>query len=110
MIRLTNNPTSYVWLDAAQLIKHAFGLARTFHGRRIILLYLFWEPSNASNFSVFNEHRREIDELSDRVLGGFPEFETMSYRELWSDWERGDPPDWLRAHLQKIRARYEVAI
>ena len=67
MIRLTANPTNYVGLDAAQLIKHAFELARTFHGRKTILLYLFWEPSNASNFSVFNEHRCEIKDLSDRV-------------------------------------------
>ena len=60
MVRLTSDPTSYVWLDAAQLVKHAFGLARTFHGRRTTLLYLFWEPTNASNFSVFDQHKREV--------------------------------------------------
>ena len=110
MVRLTNDPTSYVWLDAAQLVKHAFGLARTFHGQRTILLYLFWEPTNASSFSVFDQHKREISDFSGRVLGGFPEFKAMSYRELWNDWASGQPLDWLRAHLQKVRARYEVAI
>jgi hypothetical protein len=33
MLRLMDRPDSYVWLDAAQLIKHAFGLTRTFGGR-----------------------------------------------------------------------------
>jgi hypothetical protein len=110
MSRLTGDPSSYVWLDAAQLIKHALGLARTFHGRRTILLYLFWEPTNASNFSVFDEHGREISDFAGRVLGGFPEFRAMSYRELWNDWESGQPSDWLRAHLERVRARYEIAI
>jgi hypothetical protein len=110
MMRLTADQTSYAWLDAAQLIKHAFGLARTFHGRRAILLYLFWEPTNAPSFSVFDEHRGEISNFSGRVLGGFPEFRAMSYRELWSNWESDQPPDWLRAHLQRVRARYEIAI
>jgi len=110
MVRLTSDPTGYVWLDAAQLVKHAFGLARTFRGRRTILLYLFWEPTNASNFSVFEQHRREAKDFTGRVLGGFPEFKSMNYRELWNDSASGQPPDWLRTHLQKIRARYEVAI
>ena len=110
MMRLIDDPTNYAWLDAAQLVKHAFGLARTFHGRRTILLYLFWEPTNASSFSIFDEHRQEISNFSGRVAGGFPEFRAMSYRELWRDWESGQPPDWLRAHLQRLRARYEIAI
>lgn len=110
MRRLVRNPASYVWLDAAQLVKHAFGLARAFRARRTFLLYLFWEPTNAFDFSVFNEHRREIEQLSERVVGAHPEFKAMSYRELWEEWERGDPPQWLLTHLGKVRARYDVAI
>jgi len=110
MLRLRGEPTSYVWLDAAQLIKHAFGLARTFHDRRTILLYLFWEPINASSFSVFDEHRQEITDFSGRVAGGLPEFRAMSYGELWSGWEDSQMPDWLRTHLLRLRARYEISI
>jgi hypothetical protein len=110
MMRLTGKPASYAWLDAAQLIKHAFGLARTFHDRRAILLYLFWEPINASSFSIFSEHRQELSDFSGRVAVGFPEFRAMSYRELWKDWESSQQPNWLRAHLQRLRARYEIAI
>ena len=46
MLRLVDAPESYVWLDAAQLIKHAFGLARCFADRHVTLLYLYWEPAN----------------------------------------------------------------
>ena len=46
MQRLLKQPRSYRWLDAAQLVKHAFGLAHTFPDRAVTLLYLFWEPSN----------------------------------------------------------------
>ena len=110
MMRLKGEPTSYAWLDSAQLIKHAFGLARTFHGRTTMLLYLFWEPVNASDFSVFSEHRREITDFSDRVTGGLPEFRAMSYSELWGNWDGGQLPDWLRAHLLGLRARYEISL
>ncbi len=110
MMRLKKEPASYVWLDAALLIKHAFGLARTFDGQRTILLYLFWEPTNASSFPVFDEHRQEIEDFSCRVANGSPEFRAMSYRELWSEWESSYLPDWLREHLQRVRDRYEIAI
>ena len=63
-----------------------------------------------TTLSSSGEHRQEISDFSGRVAGGFPEFRAMSYRELWRDWESGQPPDWLRAHLQRLRARYEIAI
>ncbi len=47
MRTLVAGPNEPLWLDAAQLIKHAFGLAHTFPDRRVTLLYLYWEPSNA---------------------------------------------------------------
>jgi endonuclease-3 len=49
------------------------------------------------------------EESQSRVLGDVPEFKAMSHRELWNDWARRHPPDWLRAH-KKVRARCEVAI
>ena len=41
MQRLVENPRSYHWLDAAQLVKHAFDLAYTFPDQPVTLLYLF---------------------------------------------------------------------
>ena len=110
MLRLHETPAAYRWLDAAQLIKHAFGLARTYSGRPSVLLYLFWESANAGKFSVFQEHRREIAEFDDRVQGSSPGFAAMSYNELWSEWADADPPAWLAEHLARLRARYDVAI
>ena len=54
-------PDQYTWLDAAQVIKHAFGLARSFPDRPVTLLYLFWEPANPTAGPEFVAHRDEID-------------------------------------------------
>ena len=83
MLRLMDRPDSYVWLDAAQLIKHSFGLARTFSDRLVTLLYLFWEPSNPDASPAFAEHRREIATFAERVAGSTPAFKAVSYPELW---------------------------
>lgn len=109
MLRLTEAPDAYELLDAAQLIKHAFGLARTFRDRPIMLLYLFWEPANSADHPVFAAHRREIAEFADRVAGSTPAFAAMSYPELWQSWD-GDAPDWLAGHLSHVRARYAISI
>jgi restriction endonuclease-like protein len=109
MIRLIDEPRSYNWLDAAQLIKHAFGLAKTFSGRPVTLLYLFWEPENPQKHPVFEAHRREVAEFSDRVTGSTPNFVAMSYPELWSFWRR-EPLGWLSDHLDELAGRYSIVI
>src|ERR1700761_920762 len=45
MQRLSREPRRYRWLDAAQLVKHAFGIMYTFPDPPRTLIYLFWEPS-----------------------------------------------------------------
>src|SRR5690606_10885717 len=107
MLRLTEVPDGYQLLDAAQLIKHAFGLARSFRDRPVTLLYLVWEPANAADHPVFAAHRREIAEFADRVAGATPAFAAMSYPELWASWEKRAPA-WLAEHLAHVRARYAV--
>jgi hypothetical protein len=98
---------SYQWLDAAQLIKHAFGLARGRSDMPTALIYLYWEPMDAGLSPLFDEHRAEIDAFADRLAGGTPTFEAMSYPELWNAWdETGDP--FLKRHAAALRARYEV--
>lgn len=109
MIRLVEAPNSYVWLDAAQLIKHAFGLARTFPDLPTTLLYLYWEPANPDCSVRFSEHRREIEEFSERVAGSTPTFVAMSYPELWVLW-RASAPEWLNIHIDQLEARYLVAL
>ena len=109
MVRLRDEPRAYQFLDAAQLIKHAFGLARGFRGRPVTLLYLWWEPINADADPVFGRHRAEIAGFADRVAGSSPDFISMSYGALWREWGDAGPPDWLARHLSDLRARYAVA-
>lgn len=111
MLRLETEPKAYRWLDAAQLIKHAFGIARTYPDRTARLLYLFWEPANPETHPIFAEHRAEIARFAKAISGGGPEFAAISYPELWREWaaDRGTD-DWLAVHVARLRARYEVAI
>lgn len=109
MLRLMDAPNSYRLLDAAQLIKHAFGLAHTFRDRPVTLLYLFWEPANPEASPIFAAHRAEIAEFAERVAGTTPRFLAMSYPELWSKLEASGP-DWVKAHIEELKARYLVSL
>ena len=97
--------TGYRWLDAAQLTKHALGLACQ-PTRPVTLVYLYWEPMDAGLSPLFAEHRREIDAFAERVAGGTPRFEAISYLELWDRWAKSLDPR-LVAHVANLRARYE---
>lgn len=110
MLRLIEAPDSYVWLDAAQLIKHSFGLARSFRDQPVTLLYLYWEPANPDASPEIAAHRSELDAFADRVAGSTPEFRAMSYPELWRAWDAAGPAEWLTRHLDALRARYEVIL
>ena len=69
MRRLIREPRRYRWLDAAQLVKHAFGIVHTFPDRPCTLVYLFWEPSNKDAHPVFAQHRAEVDRFAASVAG-----------------------------------------
>ncbi len=108
MQRLVKEPKTYRWLDAAQLVKHAFGVAHTFPRQPITLLYIFWEPANANEFPNFAEHRDEVTRFAESISGGGPEFVAMSYPELWRLWDTQSEPEWLYSHVQNLRLRYGV--
>lgn len=111
MLRLRDRPDHYAWLDAAQLIKHAFGLARTFPDRPVTLLYLFWEPANPDAAREFSVHRDEIEEFRARVAGSSPTFEAMSYPELWQSWrDSASTSGRSLEHLENLQGRYLVTI
>ncbi len=109
MLRLIEAPRTYRRLDAAQLVKHAFGLMHCYPGRRLTLLYLYWEPLNARDYPLFAEHRRETAAFAERTAGPRLTFEAMTYNELWSSWDAAAPP-WLSTHLRDLRTRYAVTI
>lgn len=111
MQRLVENPRSYHWLDAAQLVKHAFGLAYTFPDQPVTLLYLFWEPSNPGIYPFFAEHRAEVTRFAASIIGADePKFVAISYPELWKLLDSQSVPKWLPAHVGRLRARYAVAV
>lgn len=107
MQRLMESPNHYKWLNAAQLVKHGFGLAKTFPDKAASLCYLYWEPANPESSQAFAEHRAEIAEFADSVAGSTPSFFAMSYPELWTSW-RANAPIWLSRHLDELEARYLV--
>ena len=109
MLDLMDDPETYVRLDAAQLIKHAFGLEHSFPDLPVTLLYLFWEPTNSGRAPEFAEHREEIAEFAERVEGSRVAFAAMSYPELWAKWREG-APEWLSGHLDNLEQRYLVEI
>lgn len=109
MSRLIETPRRYRWLDAAQLVKHAFGLMHCYPGRRLTLLYLYWEPLNAADYPLFEEHRRETAAFAQRTAGPQLAFEAITYNELWASWDAA-APQWLSTHLRDLRARYAVTI
>jgi hypothetical protein len=110
MVRIVKEEHKYCWLDVAQLVKHAFGIAHTFPNKPATLLYLFWEPSNPNEHPFFDGHRAEVAGFSKSIRGGGPDFIAMSYPELWASWDAHPGPDWLRTHVSRLRARYGVAV
>lgn len=76
-------PRRYRHLDAAQLVKHAYGLAseqdRT--GLAPVLLYLFAEPQDTSpSPEACLTHRREMEDFHAHIAGDRVRFATCSWR------------------------------
>jgi hypothetical protein len=97
-------------LDAAQLVKHAFGLV-TEGGRRNrapILFYLFAEPSAMNGHVIATDHlarhRDEINRFAEAVAGDEVMFRSASYKEWLGTWHRLDSN--IAAHAQAIMASF----
>lgn len=104
MERLRAAPRDYEALDAAQLVKHAFGLMNS-AGKGATLVYLFWEPDDAGEHDLFRRHREEIARFHERTRSGRLRFVALSYPELWDAWSRAGeavPND----HADLLRVRY----
>ena len=92
---LRSSNVRYDYLDAAQLVKHAFGLVT--QGRKLnkspVLLYLYAEPAERAGHpiatEVFERHRSEVRDFARRVQGAAVRFGSCSYREWLIDF-RGD--------------------
>lgn len=100
-------------LDVAQLVKHYLGLLHCFHGtqkqtlKKVMLLYLYWEPKNASALQPCLAHRREIDDLRIRVASSSVHFISLSYRDLWRSWMSLPR---LTQHASNLIGRYLITV
>ena len=83
---------AFTYLDATQLVKHAYGLVTEGHriGRQPVLLYLFAEPAQRRSTPISPEalegHRAEIQTFARAVDGAAVRFAACSYREWLGGW------------------------
>lgn len=89
---LAADPVKFEHLDAAQLVKHAFGLVTDARRKRKTpaLIYIFAEPEvlkgRKISQSVKDRHRLEIATFAEAVTGGAVGFQALSYREWLATW------------------------
>lgn len=89
---LRDGDAAFTYLDAAQLVKHAFGLVT--EGNRIgkapVLLYLYAEPVTRGISVITQEtlarHRAEIANFATAVTGATVRFAACSYRQWFDGW------------------------
>ena len=90
---LREGSSRFVRLDAAQLVKHGFGLRTAVHhkkqfsGKLPVLLYLYAEPERWPDGrpiprADIEAHRVEIRKFAEAVAGDEVVFQACSYREL----------------------------
>ena len=105
--QLRSGEKSYRHLDAAQLVKHAFGLLTTARRRNLApaLFYIFAEPGARDgkpiDQAMIRDHRAEVESFGDDIAGDEVEFGFSSYRDWLATW-----PGAARDHAQNLIARF----
>jgi len=109
--RLRSGSEKFVYLDAAQLVKHALGLV-TEGGRRKrkpVLFYLFAEPTARNGHPIapddLAQHRHEIARFAEFVADDQVAFHSASYREWLGSWRLLDRD--IAAHADAILGLFE---
>jgi hypothetical protein len=107
---LRSGEERFIHLDAAQLVKHAFGLVTdaTRKNKSPVLLYLFAEPATFQGKPLdpadFSQHRAEILRFSQAIAVAEVRFQAMSYREWLATWPEGGPVgEHARAVIERFR-------
>ena len=106
--RLRAGDGGYLHLDAAQLVKHAFGLVT--EGRRIgkvpVLLYLYAEPPRRGATPIpaaaIERHRAEIADFAAGVVDAEVRFVACSWRNWLAGWT-GDARDHAGALIAQFQ-------
>jgi hypothetical protein len=101
----------FQYLDATQLVKHAFGLVTDGKRKRKAptLVYLYAEPSSLHGYgiekSTLQKHRAEIAQFAEAVSGSEVDFQSSSYRKWFSTWP--GPPASVDDHAKALIGRFE---
>lgn len=113
---LKRTPDAFAYLDAGQLVRHYLGLkkqtasGRTHEGKTATLLYVYWEPTNASELPACRSHTAEIAAFGAAVSDPQLSFVATTYSALWNEWERAHKPPWLGRHVALLQQRYEFPL
>lgn len=110
--RIRDAQDAFERLDAAQLVKHAFGL-RTESARRgssATLYYIYAEPSTWADGrpvdrALVQRHREEVMRFAEVVEGDEVLFRAASYRTVVEDWS-GVPE--IRHHAEAVLEAFDV--
>jgi hypothetical protein len=96
-------------LDAAQLIKHYLGLRNQFpNGKKVLLVYLFWKPLNATQFAEYAQHAEDLDKFQSAVkTAESVRFMSLDYQQLWDAWGKDKN---MAEHARNLKNRYCVEI
>ncbi len=114
--KLSEDGRMYAFLDAAQLVKHAFALRTAVQkdehrGLTPILFYVYAEPDSWPNNGkpvdegAKTRHREEVGRFAKEVDKNEVVFVSCSYRRLLEDWAR-HKDDRIRAHADAVSKRF----
>ncbi|MEQ1782938.1 MAG: hypothetical protein ABMA14_16360 [Hyphomonadaceae bacterium] len=104
--QLRSRDIKFDYLDAAQLVKHAFGLVTEGVRRKKTpaLVYLYSEPARLAGKDIHPEaidrHRQEVREFGLAVAGAEVGFSAVSYREWIGTW--GSADETVVAHGRRL--------
>jgi hypothetical protein len=107
---LAGRKEAFELLDAAQLVKHAFGLVTQSRrkAKKPVLVYLFAEPERRGDVAIsaatFARHRAEIARFGAAVANAQVTFHAVSYREWLATWPA--PPSPLGRHAAAVLERF----
>ena len=109
-LALTEGRQTYRHLDAAQLVKHAYGLRTqgVKRARGAVLVYLHAAPATWANGKPVSpegiaRHKAEIADFARAVKGDDVTFIALRWSDLLADWARFPA---LAAHAAAIQSRF----
>lgn len=110
--RLSDGAEAFHYLDATELVRHAFGLRTVVHrdarrrGLAPVLLYLYAEPVQAPDgraiaAEAHAAHRAEVARFAEAVAGDEVGFRALTYRDLLGAWAADEDAD-IACHASAV--------